>query len=140
MSFKVTRFSLSVSGASFVKALAILSVKLSLRRLPTMTTMFWMAMGCPFGARMGFEPNLAKPRRKMQVHERPKRRCRSGVCCARLYFVKPRSNHRIPCGRDQPVFGAVFFDMADRGEGEVKAHHERLLGCGHVVEFVPSCL
>src|SRR3954451_20236724 len=42
----VITFSLSVSGASFANALAILSVKLSLRRLPTMTAMLCgVAMG-----------------------------------------------------------------------------------------------
>src|SRR4051794_9173867 len=46
MSCKVTTLSLTVSGASLASAFAILRVKLSLRRLPTMTTtLCGMAMG-----------------------------------------------------------------------------------------------
>jgi hypothetical protein len=34
-------------------------------------------------------------------------------------MLQQRSNHRIPGDWNQPVFGAVFLDVADRGEGEV---------------------
>jgi len=48
---KVVTFSFSVSGASLASALAILSVKLCLRRLPTIVTML-------YGAAMGGDPLL----------------------------------------------------------------------------------
>src|SRR5258708_25167743 len=54
MSCKVTTLSLSDSGASLANALAILSVKLSLRRLPTITTtLYGLAIGFPFDADAG---------------------------------------------------------------------------------------
>src|SRR6266576_4762393 len=69
MSCRVTTFSFNVSGASLVSALAILRVKLSLRRLPTMTTtLFGVAMGCPFLKR-NRRPRRNPAGRKMQVHE-----------------------------------------------------------------------
>src|SRR6266566_5601054 len=70
MSCKVVTFSFSMSGASLASALAILSVKLSLRRLPTIVTML-------YGAAIGGDPLLKRNRlpctsrtcQKMQVHE-----------------------------------------------------------------------
>src|SRR6267142_1644587 len=70
MSCKGVTSSFSVSGASLASALAILSVKLSLRRLPTIVTML-------YGAAMGGDPLLernrspctSRTREKMQVHE-----------------------------------------------------------------------
>src|SRR6202051_4721435 len=62
ISFSVVTSSFSDAGASLASALAILSVKLSLRRLPAMTTTLWgVAMGCPLvaGRRVGLADNLA---------------------------------------------------------------------------------
>src|SRR5258707_15387910 len=49
--------SFTLSGASLANALAILRVKLSLRRLPTITTtLYGLAMGFPFDADAGWLP------------------------------------------------------------------------------------
>src|SRR5580693_8573566 len=56
------------------------------------------------------------------------------------WLTLQRSDHRIPGDRDQPVFRAVLFDMADAREGEVEADHGGLLGRRHVVEFVAGFL
>src|ERR1700726_2004683 len=54
MSCKVTTLSLTVSGASFASALAILREKLALRRLPgRTTTLYGVAMRFPFDAGLG---------------------------------------------------------------------------------------
>src|ERR1700682_6348198 len=69
MSCKVTTLSLSVSGASLASALAILRVKPSLRRLPTMTTtLYGVAIGFPFEAGAGLAC-----RQRSHVSERCKR-------------------------------------------------------------------
>src|SRR3979490_830953 len=71
MRCKCVTFAFSVSGASLASALAILSVKLSLRRLPTIVTMLYgAAMGYPFdaGAGTAFRSTSPYPR-TMQVHE-----------------------------------------------------------------------
>src|SRR3954465_9954383 len=71
MPCSVITLRLSVSGASLVKALASLSVKLSLRRLPTMRAMgYGVAMGIPLKRRrrMGCSGKLAMSCKKMQVH------------------------------------------------------------------------
>src|SRR6266478_8350006 len=70
MSCKGVTSSFRVSGASLASALAILSVKLSLRRLPTIVTTL-------YGAAIGGDPLLERNRlpctsrtcKKMQVHE-----------------------------------------------------------------------
>src|ERR1700682_3158177 len=66
MSCSVTTLSLSVSGASLASAVAILRVKPSLRRLPTMTTtLYGVAIGFPFeaGAGLAFrQPHYVKQR------------------------------------------------------------------------------
>src|SRR5258708_7607108 len=57
ISCKVVTLSFTLSGASLANALAILRVKLSLRRLPTITTtVFGLAMGFPFDADAGWLP------------------------------------------------------------------------------------
>src|SRR5205814_4893006 len=85
--------------------------------------------------------NLATSEEKMQVHGLPKSNAAGGPPdrpgCP---FRDRRSDHRIPRNRDQPVFGAVLLDMANRGEGEVESHHGRLIGRGHVVELVTRSL
>src|ERR1700739_4208053 len=53
MPCKVTTSSLIVSGASLASALATLSEKLSLRRLPGITTTLWVDMISPFDAGTG---------------------------------------------------------------------------------------
>src|SRR5712672_3155227 len=73
MSCKGVTFSFSVSGASLASALAILSVKLSLRRLPTIVTML-----C--GAAMGGDPLLE--RNRLPCLAAPAKRCK----CMKLDF------------------------------------------------------
>src|SRR5258707_5516664 len=53
MPCKVVTSSFSEAGASLASAWAILSEKLSLRRLPTIATTLWVAMGFPSGSRNG---------------------------------------------------------------------------------------
>src|SRR3954453_19711432 len=49
-----------------------------------------------------------------------------------------RSDHWIPCDRNQAVLHAVLLHMPDGREGEVETHHQRLFGGCHIVELVPG--
>src|SRR3982074_2897611 len=51
-----------------------------------------------------------------------------------------RSDHRIPCDRNQTIFRAVLLDVADGWEREVEAHHQRFFDSCHVVELVAGRL
>src|ERR1035437_8613513 len=122
MSCKVTTLSFSVFGASFVKALAILRVKLSLRRLPTMTTtLYGVAMGIPFDTGAGTACPLTSSWRRS-----PPPRSGAGRPTRTACVVRRRSDDQITGFQaigNQPVFGAVLLDMADRREGKVEADH-----------------
>src|SRR6202008_1059250 len=61
----VVTASLSAAGASLASAFATFSVKLSLRRLPTIATTWW-GMGCPFSSR-NRQLHLTRIARWMQV-------------------------------------------------------------------------
>src|ERR1700759_568684 len=49
-------------------------------------------------------------------------------------------DHGIPRRRNQPVAGAVLFDMAEPRERIMKALHRELLGNHHVVNPAPGFL
>src|SRR5882762_8758217 len=55
------------------------------------------------------------------------------MCFSFFGPLRRRSNHRIPGDRNQAIFGAVLFDVADAREREVEAYHQRFLGRRHVV-------
>src|SRR5882757_5499710 len=54
--------------------------------------------------------------------------------------LRRRSDHWIPCDRNQPILRAVLLHMPDGWEREVEAHHQRLFGGCHVVKLVPGRL
>src|SRR5436305_11291248 len=54
-----------------------------------------------------------------------------------LWPLRRQSDHGSPSDRNQTILRAVLLDMTDGWEGEVEAHHQRLLGRRHVVKFVP---
>src|SRR2546430_1868172 len=68
MPCSVVTSSLSEGGASLARALAILSEKLSLRRLPTMVTMWCVAIECPSIESGNVSADINRIARNMQVH------------------------------------------------------------------------
>src|ERR1019366_8204022 len=141
MSCKVTTLSFSVLGASFVKALAILRVKLSLRRLPTMTTtLYGVAMGIPFDAGAGTAcPSTLSWRRSLPPRSGAGRPTRT-ACVVSLrsedqitgFQAIGISRYLVPSFSTWPIDGKVKW--------KPEADHHRLLGRRHVVELVPRCL
>src|SRR4051812_7855888 len=57
-----------------------------------------------------------------------------------LWPRRRRSDHWIPCDRNQTVLRAVVLHMPDGRECEVEARHQRFFGGGHVVKLVPGRL
>src|SRR5690349_16906223 len=125
MPFSVVTSSFSEAGASLASALAIFSEKLSLRKLPTMVTILWVAMGFPWDflrekRNAGFTyARTARPCKCMHraiwetLRSRKPVPNQTGRPCGRpvgVVLVK-KSDGRIPERGDQAVTLAVFLDM-----------------------------